>query len=42
MEISANITFICKYDGIHVYWVQYGDGGRLVQLREEDLDDEDP
>lgn len=42
MEISANIQFICEFEGLYTYWVKYGDSGKLVQIREEDLDDEDP
>jgi hypothetical protein len=42
LEIGANITFICEYDGVYTYWVQYGDTGKMVQLTEEDLKEEDP
>lgn len=41
MKISANIQFITEVDGIYMFWVQYGDTGRMVQLTEADLEDED-
>lgn len=39
MEFSANITFICEYDGVYCYWLQFGDTGKMIQLRKEDVKD---
>lgn len=42
VEIKTSIEFIGEYDGVYMYWVSWGTGGKLMQLREEDLDDEPP
>lgn len=43
MEIKTSIEYIGEYDGVYMYWVSWGDGGKLIQLTEDDLkDDDDP
>jgi hypothetical protein len=43
VEINVHYEFIGEYDGIYMYWVTWGDGeGKMVQLTEEDLEDDDP
>lgn len=38
MEIKIDYQFICEVDGIHTYWVTWGNGeGKMMQFTEEDL-----
>lgn len=39
MEIKTNIQFIGEYEGVYLYWVSWDGGGRLIQLREEDVEE---
>lgn len=39
MEIKTSIEFIGEYDGIFMYWVSWGSGGKMIQLTEDDLED---
>lgn len=40
MKIETDIQFICEIDGMHVFWVKFGDSGRMVTVRPEDLEEE--
>lgn len=42
VEIRTNIEFIGEYDGVYMYWVSWNGGGKMIQLTEEDLEDDDP